>query len=320
MATLPAFLRPAPPSSAIQEPCANAIFPHPKLSAAAHALWWPAGVQQPRTILLFIPGNPGLVEFYTPFLTAIHEKCAQNISILAHGHLGHSPTIPRGDMYKDSSSISLTAQVESAIEATQALHDAYPQAQLVIAGHSMGCWITLQVLRAKPDIVTSLFLLFPTISHIVTTPNGQSLSWLFRYPFPRLISSVSILTWMLPLAALRLLFPDWPLPQILVLRKFLNSPSAIYASLCLADQEMKTIRDLDAALLQTYAHRLHMYFADEDGWVGEQKGSVLRAFHADPGSVKVIHGHPDIPHAFCINHGEQLAEQCFEWLHAGGQL
>ena len=86
-----------------------------------------------------------MVEFYTPFLTAIHEKTEMKIAILAHGHLGHSPTISLGDSYKDDSSISLTAQVESAIEAAQALRDTYPQARLVITGHSMGCWVALQV-------------------------------------------------------------------------------------------------------------------------------------------------------------------------------
>lgn len=91
------------------------------------------------------PGNPGTVEYYTPFLTAVHEKSEGKIAILAHGHLGHSPMVLRGDKYKDDNTISLTAQVESAMEAAQALHDTYSQAQLVITGHSMGCWIALQV-------------------------------------------------------------------------------------------------------------------------------------------------------------------------------
>ena len=91
--------------------------------------------------------------FYTPFLTAIHEKTERKIAILAHGHLGHSPTILQGDKYKDDSNISLTAQVESAIEAAQALHDTYPQARLVITGHSMGCWVALQVTHGTSMII-----------------------------------------------------------------------------------------------------------------------------------------------------------------------
>lgn len=85
--------------------------------------------------------------FYTPFLAAIHEKADRKIAILAHGHLGHSPFIAQSVQYEDDSSIGLTVQVEGAIEAAQALHDTYPQAQLVIVGHSMGCWVALQVIH-----------------------------------------------------------------------------------------------------------------------------------------------------------------------------
>jgi hypothetical protein len=38
-------------------------------------LIWPAATQA-KTILLFIPGNPGLVEYYTSFLQGIHKSLA----------------------------------------------------------------------------------------------------------------------------------------------------------------------------------------------------------------------------------------------------
>lgn len=86
-----------------------------------------------------------------------------------------------------------------------------------------------------------------------------------------------------------------------VLRCLLNSPEAIYASLSLAHDEMTNIRELDIDLLQQYRHRMHLYFAETDDWVGEQKEVIMKAFDADPGSLKVIHGQHDVPHAFCIS-------------------
>lgn len=137
-------------------------------------------------------GNPGLVEFYTPFLAALHEKSGGRLSILAHGHLGHSPAVPHGGAYKDPYSVGLTAQVESALEAVDAIKAAFPQSAIAVAGHSVGAWITLQVdpflratcmhpddtqvMKARPDTIASVFLLFPTIAHIAKTPNGHSLS------------------------------------------------------------------------------------------------------------------------------------------------
>lgn len=69
----------------------------------------------------------------------------------------------------------------------------------------------------------------------------------------------------------------------------------------MANDEMNIIQDLDVALLDAHKHRLFIYFAEEDDWVGEQREVLLRAFEADPGSVRVVHGHLDIPHAFCIS-------------------
>lgn len=242
------------------------------------------------------------------------------MAILAHAHLGHSPTVPHGDVYNDLSSVSLTSQVQSAIEAADAVKSKFPATKVVVAGHSVGSWVALQVLKARPEVVSSVFLLFPTITHIASTPNGRSLSWLFRSPLPRLISYASFITRAIPLSVLATLFPEWPQAQVAVLRTLLRAPSAIYACLSLAHDEMCTIKDLDVALLQEYRHRMHLYFAEEDDWVSEQKEVILRAFDADPGFVKIVHGHQDIPHAFCINHGEELAHQCFEWLISGNLL
>jgi hypothetical protein len=45
---------------------------------ATESLWWPAAAQQQRTktVLLFVCGNPGLVEYYTDFLNAVYEQAA----------------------------------------------------------------------------------------------------------------------------------------------------------------------------------------------------------------------------------------------------
>ncbi|EEB98452.1 hypothetical protein MPER_02033, partial [Moniliophthora perniciosa FA553] len=58
----------------------------------------------------------------------------------------------------------------------------------------------------------------------------------------------------------------------------------------MAHDEMQTILNPDIELLNRYKHQLCMYFAEMDDWVGEQREVVLRSFHADPGSVKIVHG------------------------------
>lgn len=69
----------------------------------------------------------------------------------------------------------------------------------------------------------------------------------------------------------------------------------------MSDDEMKSIRELDVALLNENRRRIWMYFAEKDDWVGEEREVVIRAFDPDPGTIRVVHGERDIPHAFCIS-------------------
>ena len=85
-------------------------------------------------------GNPGLLDFYTPFLTAIHDKAQGGINILGHALIGHTPGIEFPD---SNPATSLAAQVEGLIEIVDAVGPYYEK--LTIAGHSMGSWLTLQV-------------------------------------------------------------------------------------------------------------------------------------------------------------------------------
>lgn len=130
------------------------------MGSSAHALWWP-GTADGETCLLFLPGkvtsashnikdsethgtgNPGLVDFYTPYLTAIHEKAQHKLCILAHSFIGHTPGIDESN--KDVSKICLTSQIEAVIEVVDTMKSHYRK--LVIVGHSAGSWVTLQVYR-----------------------------------------------------------------------------------------------------------------------------------------------------------------------------
>lgn len=85
--------------------------------------------------------------------------------------IGHTPAVPA-----PGASTGLHAQVASAIEAFDTVKEHYGDAKIVLVGHSIGSWIALQVLKARPEAVAAIFLLLPTISHIGSTPNGRKLS------------------------------------------------------------------------------------------------------------------------------------------------
>ncbi|EKM61299.1 uncharacterized protein PHACADRAFT_180430 [Phanerochaete carnosa HHB-10118-sp] len=300
----------------------SALFRHRRFPSTAHVLWWPSQSGS-KTCIIFIPagadqfstGNPGLLAWYTPFLAAIHEKSERRLNILAHAFVGHTPGIEADNT--EYSAVSLSAQVEHALEFTDAVKREYDR--VVVVGHSVGSWVVTQVLKHRENSVDAAFLLFPTICHMKNTPNGRRLSGLFVPPFPRTIAWFSRLSHAIPDRVVAFLYSDWPFAQRTVLRRLISSPAVVYNCLTMAHEEMKAITTLDEGLLQRNKERLHVYFAEGDGWVGGQKEKVLRALDGEE-TVKVAHGTADIPHAFCINHGETLARQCSEWLSEGGFL
>jgi hypothetical protein len=143
---------------------------------------------------------------------------------------------------------------------------------------------------------------------------------------------LSLMARFLPTTVLAKLFPSWPTAQLLILQSFIRSPNAVRSSLCMAHDEMKSIRELDVQLIREKTHHLWMYFAERDDWVGENREHIVEAFSDNEVHIKIVHGDRDIPHAFCISmwnarlcqslliiilsdHGEKLAAQCFDWMH-----
>ncbi|KAJ6519647.1 hypothetical protein C8R45DRAFT_952225 [Mycena sanguinolenta] len=296
---LPPFLVPLGPESTPRQ----AVFNHPRFGSA-HALWWNStGCESPEAVFLFVPGNPGLLQFYTQFLSMLHVKHPR-LAIFAHAHLGHTPNIPTHEY-------GLSAQVESAIEAVDAIRVTFGTTKIVLSGHSVGAWVALQVLKARPSDIFQLQLLCPTLSHIADTPNGRRLSWLFRSPFPWVISWLSYLTRPLPLS---LVFHNWPVLQVAVLRSLLNSRTTIFACLSMAHEEMNTIREPDPVLLNEHRHRIYLYYAAEDDWVSIHQAKMTSLYLPDE-ATRIVEN-ANVPHAFCLAHSAEVASQCSLWLNA----
>ena len=125
----------------------------------------------------------------------------------------------------------------------------------------------------------------------------------FRPPWPRVLACLShLVQYVIPLrTVLALLHPSWPGNQLQVLHDFLRAPVAIYAAMTMANDEMETVRELDADFLREFARELWFYYAEEDDWVGEERAVVLRALRGTAAESHVALGSAVIPHAFCIS-------------------
>lgn len=133
------------------------------------------------------------MEFYIPFLEHVRHASPDNVAMLGFSLLGHSPNIaPVPRLFSQ-----LTCQIEAVINIIDTIKSTFTScSKLVLVGHSVGSWLVMQVsllitfrldslntgrtttqaLRERSSVVTSAFLLCPTLANIKSTPNGTRLS------------------------------------------------------------------------------------------------------------------------------------------------
>ncbi|EFC50562.1 predicted protein [Naegleria gruberi] len=167
-------------------------------------------------IYVFVPGNPGNCLIYHEFLERLCERLdnqeeEKNRLVIAVSLRGHSYYYPSQfwqglTLFKSNSSSSslyhsleaynLNDQVDYFTLIVQKLHRQFPNAKLILQGHSVGCFLISKVMErlnvckkkshhpiVQPltqtivdNAVDKLIFFYPTVQNMHSeTPNGQSL-------------------------------------------------------------------------------------------------------------------------------------------------
>ncbi|KAF9372402.1 hypothetical protein CPB97_001281 [Podila verticillata] len=286
-------------------------------------LWWPSrdlDPSQPRTVLLMIPGNPGLIDYYTPFLQTIHDTCQGKIDIFGASHLGHSSG---RHVTNPSRLFTLQEQVDSKIAIFDALAEKFPKGtRFVLAGHSMGSWLSLKVLKARPRHgIERVFELFPTIHKIADTPNGRNMKNLFKPSVRTMVGGV--------VSTLRFIFSAPPVLRSLVsLATGQDAEMAAVTSqellhghvvrncLFLAGQEMEQIAEMDTVLIEEHASKFVFYYGKTDEWSPIENYYEMQERFP---KVKSILCEQGMVHAFVLGHGEAMGVLVGGWINELGQ-
>lgn len=174
-----------------------------------------------KTLIFFIPGNPGLLGYYHEFLSLLAASSLNSTCTIAGCSLGgfeisastpparlaqiqHPEGSPIGPIYSLRDQIDLTfRRVRSLVEALQ--HGIAPTSaqedtsryNVILIGHSVGAYIALEVIRRlhveysqldpdqTPDYtVAGTILLTPTIIDIAKSSHGRVVTPLLAYaPF-----------------------------------------------------------------------------------------------------------------------------------------
>ncbi|KAF9597671.1 hypothetical protein IFM89_020551 [Coptis chinensis] len=111
--------------------------------------------ENPSFHVLVIPGNPGVVSFYKEFVERVYEMLEGCASVTAIGHIGHTRK-----NWECRRLFSLQDQIDHKVDYIK--HEFQnTEIPLLLVGHSIGSYISLEVLRRSPEQVKYIIGLYP---------------------------------------------------------------------------------------------------------------------------------------------------------------
>ncbi|KAG8524802.1 Lipid droplet-associated hydrolase, partial [Galemys pyrenaicus] len=114
---------------------------------------------RPKLLIFLITGNPGFCAFYIPFMKALFSATNRRFPIWVISHAGHAmvpkdkkilttPEDPNAQEVKDVYGLSGQVEHKLAFLRTHVPKDM----KLVVISHSIGCYISLQILKLAPEL------------------------------------------------------------------------------------------------------------------------------------------------------------------------
>lgn len=272
-------------------------------------------------LFVFIPGNPGLIEFYEPFLAQIHEKNPA-WEILGISHAGmNSCSEEVSPVY------SLEQQIDHKIEIiNRYCLDGKP---IIIMGHSVGAFMVQKITTSRrlKSKVIRVGLLTPTVIDIHKSEKGVKLTSITRW-CPSFHNVVSTLNWalfekLLPTKITKSiisLLVDDPQSCLGATTELLVTNSRfVKQALGLAAEEVRVIRSDWAyqkeflLLCQENDTKIWWLFSEKDHWVSPTTRNDIIDFyrqHSSP-ALSQIDVSSTIEHAFVRRHADLVIKQYF---------
>ncbi|ETS76890.1 hypothetical protein PFICI_10764 [Pestalotiopsis fici W106-1] len=305
-------------------------------------------------LIFFISGNPGLIDYYSPFFESLRtliDSCPDLGSTRFHiygqdlagfGEDDHKPFDGQNPPHDVEYQIKNSYDALSALRIEDGPKKSQPYDDILLMGHSVGSYIALQIFHrhlqdasAAPHVhLKAGVLLFPTIEHIGRSRQGRQLDLLRRTPVigpsAHAVAQGFLRLW--TFGALQ-----WFVGKVLgfpphaaaVTARFLKSRDGVWQALHMGMDEMKVIgedkwdeelweieRGIDQQQQQKQLPpKFVFFFGKNDHWVASHLRDAFierRQKHTERTRLMIDEG--NLPHAFCINHSEPVAEKVLLWV------
>ncbi|KAJ3552172.1 hypothetical protein NPX13_g11176 [Xylaria arbuscula] len=301
-----------------------------------------------HVLIFFVPGNPGLIGYYAPFLSALRHLLDSSASLAAtnfdiHGQNlagfsdhDHEPFTSQNKPHDLGYQIQHILKIVGGLRITSGPKQGQAYDHVLLVGHSVGAYIVLEichrVLRdpslAPSSKFTSGILLFPTIEHIADSSNGWKLNMLRQTPLlgdnAYRIAQGFLRLW--PYNTLHWFVSKtlgFPPHAADVTTRWLKSRDGVWQSLHLGMDEMRVIREdkwddelWDIAKSSTSATpKFYFFFGRRDHWVADHcRDAFIQKQSTQTERIRIVVDEGDLPHAFCIEHSEPVAKKVQEWI------
>uniref|UniRef100_A0A3B4A3B7 Lipid droplet-associated hydrolase n=1 Tax=Periophthalmus magnuspinnatus TaxID=409849 RepID=A0A3B4A3B7_9GOBI len=184
------------------------------------------------------------------------------------------------------------------------------ETHLVLIGHSIGCYIILEMMKRNPELkVLKAVMLFPTIERMAQTPQGRVVTPVIcqlRYVAYFPVFLLSLLPESLKHGLVRLAVYIYS--RLSPLSNFrTHCANAMY----MGGQEMKKVLDRDNATIKKHLHKLIFYYGAADHWCPVEYYNDIKRDFPD-GDFRLCES--GFCHAFVLNAGAEVAKMVVKWI------
>lgn len=294
-----------------------------------------------KEIILCIPGNPGISEYYYSFLEILHNRLEIPVWII--GHTGHEEPedeeiLKKIPQLKGNETIYNTfGQIDHKVRRlcfilffsrkshlfqAEFIRKYVPSdVKIHMVGHSIGTFVILQLLK-QDDIksrIKSSSMLFPTIYNLLYTPLGLFCVY-FVKPILPLVIFVSFIFSILPTFLATFLtylyftiisVPRKHIKQHLLPTIRMIKPSIIKKVFHLGFDEIMTIKELESEVINENADRMKFYFGTTDLWVPTHHYEKVKT-SCPKADAQLCER--NFNHAFVLKYPEEVGEMVGNWI------
>lgn len=266
-------------------------------------------------LLVFIPGNPGVISYYIPYFQYLANQFP-DLEILGISHAGHSTTVSQ----RFDKVFGLQDQIDHKINIIgDFLGDDATIRDVLIMGHSVGSWMMERIVSKLNDRLNFKFIGFltPTVIDINKSEKGRVFAPIVGVLpiFNILVAKFSTILGLLPNRIfnfiLSQILKNPPTHAFESTKAFISNSEHIRQSLGLATEEMHVIQDdwtyFEQFIKETSKIPTWYFFSNVDHWVNNETQSEITKKLEGLENVK-IDTSDVLLHSFCLKQSKEFAE------------